>query len=101
MVLLVSTTTPTTAPARRTVSVPVFRNTLPNGIVVSTVRVRGVGFETALVAPSGAVSDGVRSSSRGAAMAAHNDVCDGVYGRGYRAEVVLSMLLDLASQEAA
>ena len=86
--------------------VPCFRSALPNGLVVVTQRMPrwltgSTVFETSIVAPDGSASDPVRASTRGAALVVHNDVCDGVYGRGYRADVVLGMLLDLADGEMA
>lgn len=54
----------------------VFRNTLTNGIVVSTVRYRCDGetvFETAIIV-GGVTSDGFRCGNRGAASVQHDEV---------------------------
>ena len=54
----------------------IFRNTLTNGIVVSTIRYRCDGetvFETAIIV-GGVVSDGVRCGNRAMASCTHDNV---------------------------
>ena len=87
----------------------VFRNTLTNGIVVSTVRYRcdgGTVFETAIIV-GGVVSDGFRCGNRGAAEACHDEVCmvaggqRAFDGQSRRQEKLIRMYADCAERAAA
>lgn len=52
-----------------------FRNTVRGGVVVSTVRLEPGLYETAFIV-NGRVSDGVRSTDKGAASVVHDLACD-------------------------
>jgi hypothetical protein len=86
----------TTRPAARPVLA--FRSVTPSGVVVSTSRMprwMGGHFET-VMAFEGRVSEPFRSAGRGEALVVHNDVCEGINGRGWRPADVVAALVDMA-----